>query len=552
MRDYSNIIKGMTSTLWLMHKESLLVLVDIVNRRLEGSLLTDEEIKARIEAAENGDRNLSRVEVGGGVGVLPIYGSIFPKANLMTEVSGATSLEQVRADIQSLASNDDVSTIVLDIDSPGGSADMVEETGLEILRAKESKPVYAVANTMACSAAHWLGSMASKFYSTPSGKVGSLGVYTLHEDISERDKAEGRKITVISAGELKGTHTSHEPLTAEGRAYLQANVDELHETFIQAVASGRNLNVDKVREYADGRILSANQALKVGAIDGIKSLDSVVGELLAQNHVPAYGVISSAMRSRHKQFAATNTSNMLMEVADKEHSEPGSGQPEPTPRERESEPVRFHPQTDPLSDENNPEGSTTMEEAELRELLGIGEDADIAEHLTSLMSVQAERERAAADSRTEAEFAEQYPEQAQALASLQARDRANAASNFANQFRAMEISGRRYTLATPMLDRLEAAHLAVAQGEMDIEAFSNLLSEVARAERVELGERGNIRTPEGMEPEAMIKALNAEARKMVSESEGKISLGDAIAAVATEHPDWYEAYRENVPTRPNR
>src|SRR5687767_1856587 len=225
MKDYSQIISGMQSTLWLIQKDSLQTIVNIVNRRLSGDPLDEQEIRLRIEAAENGDREVTRLEVGGGVGVLPLYGPIFPKSNMMTELSGATSLQMFRNDLQTLLGDDKVESIVLDIDSPGGVSDMVEETAQDILSGRNIKPIYAVANTTCCSAAHWLAAQATKFYSTPSGKVGSIGVYTVREDVSEQDKAQGRKVTVISAGDLKSTGNPHVPLTEEERAYLQEGVD---------------------------------------------------------------------------------------------------------------------------------------------------------------------------------------------------------------------------------------------------------------------------------------------------------------------------------------
>src|SRR5687768_2344947 len=213
LNDYRQIVSQLRNSCWYIVPESLETILEIVNMRLNGVAFSDDEIRLRLQEVENGDRETSRVEVGGGVGIIPLYGPIYPKANLMTELSGATSLEQFSTDLDSLLSNDNVENIILDIDSPGGVDSMMPETAQKIREARETKPIHAVANTMAGSAAYYLAAQATNFYATPSGKVGSIGAYIVHEEHSAADEKQGRKITFISSGKYKTAGNEHEPLS---------------------------------------------------------------------------------------------------------------------------------------------------------------------------------------------------------------------------------------------------------------------------------------------------------------------------------------------------
>ena len=243
-----------------------------------------------------------------------------------------------------------------------------------------------------------------------------------------------------------------------------------------------------------------------------------------------------------KGVAPINFSDLAAEVAEKEHSEPGTLGPdnEPIPRERESEPVRFLPQTDPKSDENNPEGSKVMEEGELRELLGAGPDDDLKEHIAGLMSVQAEKEREKAKELEATAFSETYPDQAAELADLRDRNRKRDAKEFADSFAIIEKEGRRYTIPVPVREKLEAAHLEFSEGKMDVKNFTELSKELTETQLVELSERGTSVTPEDEDDAVLAKKLSEEATKVSKEE--KMSFGDAVAKVSTEHPEWAEAY----------
>jgi capsid assembly protease len=139
----------------------------------------------------------------GSVAVLPIYGIISHRESLLGWLFGGTSTQAVSASLRQLLSDPNVSTIVFDVDSPGGSVEGIQELSDEIFAARGKKCMVTVANAMMASAAYWIGSATHEIVVTPSGQVRSIGVYTAHEDISKALEKEGVKITLIRAGNTK-------------------------------------------------------------------------------------------------------------------------------------------------------------------------------------------------------------------------------------------------------------------------------------------------------------------------------------------------------------
>jgi len=109
--------------------------------------------------------------------------------------------------------------------------------------------------------------------------AGSIGVFTAHEDLSKALAKEGIDVTLISAGKFKVENNPFEPLTDEGKAVLQARVDEAYAAFVKDVARGRGVSVADVRNgFGQGRALSAKDAKAAGLIDGIRTLDGTVSK----------------------------------------------------------------------------------------------------------------------------------------------------------------------------------------------------------------------------------------------------------------------------------
>lgn len=229
-------------------------------------------------------RDALKQQSAGAIAVVPIYGSLVPRAGMMTDFSGATSAESIAQQVTAAASNPQVGTIVLDVDSPGGSVMGIAEAAAAIASARQSKRVIAVVNTMAASAAYYLASQASEIIASPSSMSGNIGVIMAHLDTSKADAEAGVSYQVVSAGTYK--HEGHygQPLDAEALAATQTMVNSYYDAFVSAVASGRNVSVKAVRVgFGEGRILTADAALAAGVVDRIGTFDSVLAELGASS-----------------------------------------------------------------------------------------------------------------------------------------------------------------------------------------------------------------------------------------------------------------------------
>jgi signal peptide peptidase SppA len=285
MNKYQHIRTEFYGKPWAILPEKLRQITQLLQFAAEGGKYTDEEIRARIGA---GPRVTPKTP--GMVALIPIYGVVSHRMNMMNEISGGggTSIEKLTATFRQALNDPNVKAIVFDVDSPGGAVDGVPELADEIRAARGQKKIVAVANTMAASAAYWLASAADELIVTPSGAVGSIGVWGAHEDYSKALEQEGVKVTLISAGKYKVEGNPYEPLSEEARASLQADVDSFYSMFVNAVAKNRKVAQSAVADgYGQGRMVMASLALKQGMVDGVATLD----ETLAR-----FGVASATKR----------------------------------------------------------------------------------------------------------------------------------------------------------------------------------------------------------------------------------------------------------------
>lgn len=212
------------------------------------------------------------------IAVIPVQGTLTPRGGWY-----GTSMDGLRSQIRRAANDADVGAIILDIDSPGGTVAGTVETASEVKAAAAQKPVIAIANTLAASAAYWIGSQASEFVIAPSADVGSIGAMIMHQDISGMLEQAGIKMTMIRSEQSPLKNEAHPfgALTEDASAFLQARANEAGAEFIKAVASGRRVTQTKVRDdFGQGRVFGAREAVARGMADRIATLDDVIGGLI--------------------------------------------------------------------------------------------------------------------------------------------------------------------------------------------------------------------------------------------------------------------------------
>lgn len=260
---------------WAITRPWLHTIVGIVSRRAAGGSADPHEI----EAALANRKELPQPKRGS-VAVIPIYGVIMPRANLMSQMSGGTTYDVLTSQLREAIAAPGISTIVLDIDSPGGSVAGATEFAREVMKARTTKPIVAVANFTMASAAYWAAAGATEIVASPSASVGSIGVLSMHEDLSQALEREGIKQTFITSSKYKAEANPAQPLSDDARAHLQARVDEADGLFVADIAAGRGIKVAQVRkDFGQGRMFSAQEAVDAGMVDKIATLDDTLARL---------------------------------------------------------------------------------------------------------------------------------------------------------------------------------------------------------------------------------------------------------------------------------
>jgi signal peptide peptidase SppA len=278
------LVSEFLTTPWALMPERLQAMTAVLTRWSSDEPPSDETL-----FQVNADRVLrdtrkqfAAANAGAGIAVLPLYGVVTQRGNMVDDISGpgSTSTQKFTSALRQVLADDTVGQILIDIDSPGGSVYGVAELATEIVKARAQKPVVAVANSLAASAAYWIGCSAGEFYVTPGGEVGSIGVWQAHFDYSKALEEEGVKPTLISAGKFKVEGNPYVPLDPEAQAFMQSRVDDYYNAFIKAVAKGRGVSVADVRDgMGEGRVLGADAALAAKMVDGVATFDDVLAKM---------------------------------------------------------------------------------------------------------------------------------------------------------------------------------------------------------------------------------------------------------------------------------
>ncbi len=276
MAKIDRILRAVESTRWAIMPEKLVVIGEVLSARAEaGAFPNAEEIQA-VEARQHG----KVVSGGGGIAVLPLYGTLARRMGMLEAMSGGTSVETFSQNFAELVSDDSISDIVIVVDSPGGSVYGIDELASQIFEARSKKRIIAIADSLMASAAYYIGSAATELVVTPSGEVGSIGVYSIHFDLSEHLEDDGINVSIIKAGDRKAEGNPYEALGEDAAAHMQLLIDQYYRKFLNAVARGRGVSVATVEEdFGQGLTFTAELALERNMVDRIATLDDVLADL---------------------------------------------------------------------------------------------------------------------------------------------------------------------------------------------------------------------------------------------------------------------------------
>lgn len=267
------------------------VLADRLDLNVEGMQIRNDPREQRSASTQQG------------IAVIPIVGSMSHRATGIEAMSGMQSYASLQDKFEAAFNDPNVTSILMDIDSPGGSVAGAFDFRDYLMEQRGRKPMIALARDSCCSAAYLIGSTADKLYATQTARVGSIGVVAMHTDISEKNKKDGIKPTFISAGDFKTAGNPYEKLEGEHLEYLQSSVNQSYEMFIDAVAGARDIDKKAIRA-TQAKVYSGKEAVKIGLADGIRTYESVLKEMSA----PGFNT--------HKGMKMTEVNTNLEQLAD--------------------------------------------------------------------------------------------------------------------------------------------------------------------------------------------------------------------------------------------
>jgi len=288
---YELIGKFINGTPWAITEQMLHEIDRIYLDRLDGKKADIPAIEAVLGKPLNNDRPAGFENVNG-VAVIDVTGIISKRMNLFMQISGGVSIEKLTADFNAALEDPSVKSIILKIDSPGGTIDGVFELAEIIYNARDKKPSIALAYGTMASAAYLIGSAASRVYATDvAAVVGSIGVVYAHRDTSAQEKASGVVTTEIFRGKYKRIISSG-PLTDEGRMSIEEKADYYYSLMIDAIARYRGVTSERVLTDMSTDVTDyfiGEQAQAAGLIDGIANINQAVQLALSQVQTPQAG-----------------------------------------------------------------------------------------------------------------------------------------------------------------------------------------------------------------------------------------------------------------------
>jgi len=282
----------------LIHRPKLDVILAVLGPRVG---LTDLAAPAGYTRPERG------AAVGDPkVAVIRIHGTLVRRTVGLEAESGLTSYAVIASQLDAALANPEAAAILLDIDSPGGESGGVFDLADRIRAAAKVKPVWAVANDMAFSAAYALACAADKVFVSRTGGVGSIGVIAMHVDQSQKDVQDGVRYTAVFAGDRKNDLNPHEPISNEAHAFLKAEVNRVYGLFVETVARNRGIEPSAVRDTEAG-LFFGQAAVALGLADAIGTFDDALAQLNASlSPIPTQAASRSGSFHNHQMESCMN------------------------------------------------------------------------------------------------------------------------------------------------------------------------------------------------------------------------------------------------------
>ena len=178
--------------------------------------------------------------------------------------------------IEKVKNDDKVKAVVLRVNSPGGSVSASVKIRTALDKLMSVKPLVASYGDYAASGGYWISSGCQKIYADATCLTGSIGVFSMIPEFSKVAKNIGVGVETIGSNKHSDMMTLMRPFDAKETAYMQASVEDIYELFVNLVANSRGMEPEKVDEIAQGRVWAATDALQIGLVDEIGSLQDAI------------------------------------------------------------------------------------------------------------------------------------------------------------------------------------------------------------------------------------------------------------------------------------
>lgn len=219
------------------------------------------------------------------VAVITISGALVPGTSRWNKYMGVTGYGEIREAVVKAAEMENVKSILLDIDSPGGAVTGVGEMASFLKKVDaDYKPIYATTGSIMASGGYWLGSSARSITAAELSEVGSIGVIAVHREYTKMLQDAGITTKVIRKGKYKALGNPYEKLSPEAEAKIERELSAVYDVFTRTVAENRGKTQQFVLDNAaEGQVFFGREAKEVGLVDVVGTFDDALSALIRRH-----------------------------------------------------------------------------------------------------------------------------------------------------------------------------------------------------------------------------------------------------------------------------
>lgn len=313
---YPHLAARLFNTPLLIHPQKLDAIIAGLGDRLTGEVLglvgsqnQRSLLPGEMFSTRRGTRGDEGYGITDGVAVIHASGALVHRSRIDGASSYLLGYNELAMQLEDAMANPDVHAVLQVFDSPGGEVAGAFEYASRINELRGRKPLVAIADSLAASAAYLSGSAFEQLAVSQTGYIGSIGVVMRHVDMSRKLANDGIKVTQIFAGSHKVDGNPYEPLPREVQASLQAEVDALYELFVNVAAAQRGISADAIRA-TQADTFRGQAAVDLGLADRVATTDQLITELasMRRRSFPAGQTARSTANDKGASMSGTTPS----------------------------------------------------------------------------------------------------------------------------------------------------------------------------------------------------------------------------------------------------